>query len=170
MSSDFSYSYGTDGKPRTGGKLVPTGRRCASAMMPSFNLKPSLTIPEFTTQGGPLTPTPRRARRDLDVEEATYTMYRMDTERGTNKGVVAEKLKEARERTRVLLGTVAEEDLVTQHDSIMSPLIWDFGHIGNYEELWLLQRAHGKTLSKRDLYDMYDASLHPREERPSLNL
>jgi gamma-glutamyl hercynylcysteine S-oxide synthase len=25
-------------------------------------------------------------------------------------------------------------------------------------------------LSKRELYDLYDASLHPREERPSLNL
>ena len=45
----------------------------------------------------------------------------------------------------------------------MSPLIWDYGHIGNYEELWLLQKAHGKMLSKRELYDMYDASLHPRE-------
>ncbi len=52
----------------------------------------------------------------------------------------------------------------------MSPLIWDYGHIGNYEELWLLQKAHGKVLSRRELYDMYNASLHPREERPSLNL
>lgn len=52
----------------------------------------------------------------------------------------------------------------------MSPLIWDYGHIGNYEELWLLEKAFGKGLSDRDLYDMYDASLTPREERPSLNL
>ena len=57
-----------------------------------------------------------------------------------------------------------------QHDPIMSPLIWDYGHIGNYEELWLLERTFGKGLSERELYDMYDASLHPREERPSLNL
>src|SRR5918911_779344 len=83
---------------------------------------------------------------------------------------LAEGLKEARERTRFLLRGVSEEDLLAQHDPIMSPLIWDYGHIGNYEELWLLQKAHGKALSKRELYDMYDASLHPREERPSLNL
>src|ERR671918_121498 len=70
----------------------------------------------------------------------------------------------------VLLKPVSEEDLITQHDQIMSPLIWDYGHIGNYEELWLLQKAHDKVLSKRELYDMYDASLHPREERPSLHL
>jgi len=60
--------------------------------------------------------------------------------------------------------------LAVQHDPIMSPLIWDYGHIGNHEELWLLERTFGRGLSERELYDMYDASLHPREERPSLNL
>ena len=94
----------------------------------------------------------------------------METRHAVSKDVLAEKLEEARERTRFLLGPVSDEDLVTQHDQIMSPLIWDYGHIANYEELWLLQKAHGKVLSKRELYDMYDASLHPREERPSLSL
>ena len=94
----------------------------------------------------------------------------MDTKHGVKKDVVVEGLKEARERTRFLLERISEEDLVTQHDPIMSPLIWDFGHIGNYEELWLLNKARGKRLSDRELYDMYDASLHTREERPSLNL
>jgi hypothetical protein len=46
----------------------------------------------------------------------------------------------------------------------------DYGHIGNYEELRLLGRAFGKSLSNRSLYDIYDASLHPREEHPSLNV
>jgi iron(II)-dependent oxidoreductase len=86
------------------------------------------------------------------------------------KYLLVEKLAEARERTRLLLATVSNEDLVAQHDPIMSPIIWDYGHIGNYEELWLLERSFGKGLSDRKLYDMYDASIHPREERPSLNL
>src|ERR671916_2277886 len=94
----------------------------------------------------------------------------MNAKGRTNKSVVVERLEEARERTRFLLRGISEEDLTTQQDPIMSPLIWDYGHIGNYEELWLLQKAHDKVLSKRELYDMYDASLHPREERPSLNL
>ncbi len=79
-------------------------------------------------------------------------------------------LEEARERTRFLLEGVSKGDLIAQHDPIMSPPIWDYGHIGNYEELWLLKEAHGRELSDRELYDIYDASLHPREERPSLNL
>ena len=94
----------------------------------------------------------------------------METRGAVSRDVLAGKLEEARERTRLLLRPVNDEDLKTQHDQIMSPLVWDYGHIGNYEELWLLQKAHGKGLSDRELYDMYDASLHPREERPSLNL
>ncbi len=81
---------------------------------------------------------------------------------------LAEKLTEARQRTRWLLSKVSDEDLAAQHDPIMSPLIWDYGHIGNYEELWLLKRAFGRGLSERKLYDIYDASLTPRSERPSL--
>ncbi len=92
----------------------------------------------------------------------------MDTKRGETREVLAEKLAEARERTRWLLEAVSDKDLAAQHDRGMSPLIWDYGHIGNYEELWLLKRAFGRGLSKRELYDVYDASLTPRSERPSL--
>jgi iron(II)-dependent oxidoreductase len=112
------------------------------------------------------------AKPGLEHGRAAYTILVMDTKRGvrTDKSTIARRLAEARERTRFLLAGVSEDDLVRQHDPVMSPLIWDYGHIGNYEELWLLQKAHGKNLSARELYDMYDASLHPREERPSLNL
>jgi iron(II)-dependent oxidoreductase len=92
----------------------------------------------------------------------------VDTKSGETIDALVEKLAEARERTRWLLYTISDEDLSKQHDPIMSPLIWDYGHIGNYEELWLLERAFGKVLSDRDLYDIYDASLTPRSERPSL--
>jgi iron(II)-dependent oxidoreductase len=92
----------------------------------------------------------------------------VNTKRGETKDALAEKLVEGRERTRWLLRTVSDADLVAQHDRIMSPLIWDYGHIGNYEELWLLERAFGKTLSDRALNDVYDASLTPRSKRPSL--
>jgi iron(II)-dependent oxidoreductase len=94
----------------------------------------------------------------------------MSAHSGEMKDLLVEKLKEARERTRWLLRTVSDEDLSRQHDPLMSPLIWDYGHVGNYEELWLLKRAFGKGLSDRGLHDVYDASLTPRSERPSLKL
>ncbi|MDP9484951.1 MAG: ergothioneine biosynthesis protein EgtB [Actinomycetota bacterium] len=105
------------------------------------------------------------------MEELLITIFSVTKGYGEEiKELLAEKLEEARERTRLLLATVSDEELVAQHDPIMSPLVWDYGHIGNYEELWLLKEAAGRELSARELYDMYDASLHPREERPSLNL
>jgi gamma-glutamyl hercynylcysteine S-oxide synthase len=98
------------------------------------------------------------------------TINRMDTTSDETRDILVERLTEARERTRWLLSTVSDEDLSRQHARIMSPLIWDYGHIGNYEELWLLNRTFGKGLSDRELYDIYDASLTPRSERPSLQL
>ncbi|ABG03657.1 protein of unknown function DUF323 [Rubrobacter xylanophilus DSM 9941] len=86
------------------------------------------------------------------------------------KETISRELEEARERTRWLISPLSEEQLTAQHDPIMSPLIWDYGHIGNYEELWLLNRAFGRSLADRELYDIYDASITPRSERPSLNM
>ena len=89
---------------------------------------------------------------------------------GDMKKDLIEGLEEARKRTRLLLASVSDEDLAAQHDPIMSPLIWDYGHIGNYEELWLLKQAAGRGLSDQELYDVYDASLTSRSERPSLEM
>ncbi|MDP9408986.1 MAG: ergothioneine biosynthesis protein EgtB [Actinomycetota bacterium] len=102
-----------------------------------------------------------------DRKERPVFIAANDRSRDLKQDLVG-KLTEARERTRWLLSTVSGEDLGRQHDPIMSPLIWDYGHIGNYEELWLLNRAFGRGLSDRNLFDIYDASLTPRSERPSL--
>src|SRR5271156_917282 len=54
---------------------------------------------------------------------------------------VVRGLERARART---LGLTDLDDptLVTQHDPLMSPLVWDLAHAGQQEELWLL-RAGG---------------------------
>ena len=86
---------------------------------------------------------------NLDVRKRRITSVVMDAKGRTKKSVIVQGLAEAREDA-VLAERVSEEDLTTQQDPIMSPLIWDYGHIGSYEELWLLQKAHGKMLSKRE--------------------
>jgi iron(II)-dependent oxidoreductase len=96
-----------------------------------------------------------------DTHEARQTRLRQR---------IAEELEEARRRTRYLLATVSEEDLAVQHDPIMSPLIWDYGHIGYYEELWLLQGLLGRGPTSEEINDIYDASRYSRGERPDLNL
>src|SRR5215212_9952501 len=92
----------------------------------------------------------------------------MNNRSGETKKDLIEGLEEARKRTRLLLASVSDGDLAVQHDPIMSPLIWDYGHIGNYEELWLLKHAAGRGLSEQELYDVYDALLTSRSDRPSL--
>jgi iron(II)-dependent oxidoreductase len=53
-------------------------------------------------------------------------------------------LEEARAGTLALIAGLSEEDLERVHSPIMSPLVWDLGHIAAYEDLWLAHR-HGGT-------------------------
>ena len=46
-------------------------------------------------------------------------------------------LSEARERTLWLVESVSDEDLERVHNPLMSPLVWDLGHIAAFEELWV---------------------------------
>ncbi|MDN5698201.1 MAG: ergothioneine biosynthesis protein EgtB [Rubrobacter sp.] len=94
----------------------------------------------------------------------------MDTQKARLSQRIAEEIEEARQRTRHLLESVSDEDLEAQHAPVMSPLIWDYGHIGYYEDLWLLQSLVGSGLRSDDVDDIYDASQHSRDERPDLDL
>ncbi|MFF0772934.1 ergothioneine biosynthesis protein EgtB [Nonomuraea wenchangensis] len=72
-------------------------------------------------------------------------------------------------RDRSLTYTAAEDDLlVHQHSPLMSPLVWDLAHVGNYEELWVLRAAAGITPLRPEIDDIYDAFKTPRRDRPSL--
>ena len=51
------------------------------------------------------------------------------------------------------------------HSPIMSPLVWDLGHIAAYEDLWLAQRHAGLELLRPDLAELYDAFETPRAVR-----
>jgi gamma-glutamyl hercynylcysteine S-oxide synthase len=74
-------------------------------------------------------------------------------------------LEEARGRTLALVATVASDDLDRVHSPLMSPLVWDLGHIAAFEDLWLCVRAGGLAPLRPDLMAVYDASETPRDER-----
>jgi iron(II)-dependent oxidoreductase len=78
---------------------------------------------------------------------------------------IALDLEEARERTRQLLAPVDDERLVTQHDQLMSPPVWDYAHIGVFEELWLLQNLAGTPAINEDIMSTYNALDTPRVVR-----
>ncbi len=57
-----------------------------------------------------------------------------------------------------------DDDLERQHP-LMSPLVWDLGHIAAYEDLWLVHRHGGGELLRADLAALYDAFETPRAVR-----
>jgi len=74
-------------------------------------------------------------------------------------------LEDVRQRTLELVAGLGEEDLGRVHDPIMSPLVWDLGHIAAYEDLWLCQRTGGLELLHPELTALYDAFETPRAVR-----
>ncbi len=82
-----------------------------------------------------------------------------------DKGRIRDALAEGRERTLELVAPVATDDLDRVHDPLMSPLVWDLGHIAAFEDLWLGQRAGGLEPLRPELAAVYDASEIPRALR-----
>jgi gamma-glutamyl hercynylcysteine S-oxide synthase len=74
-------------------------------------------------------------------------------------------LEEARDRTLRLVEPVSDADLDRVHDPLMSPLVWDLGHIAAYEDLWVCHRTGGLDLLRPELADLYDAFETPRAKR-----
>ena len=72
---------------------------------------------------------------------------------------------EARERTLSLVAHLSDEQLQAVHSPIMSPLVWDLGHIAAYEDLWLAHRYGELALLRPELATLYDAFETPRAIR-----
>lgn len=94
------------------------------------------------------------------------------TDRAATAGAaaLAAALDQARQRTLGLVDDLAEADLLRQHSPLMSPLVWDLAHVGNYEEQWLVRAVDGRAPLEARLDDVYDAFQHPRRARPELDL
>jgi iron(II)-dependent oxidoreductase len=81
---------------------------------------------------------------------------------------VVRALEEARDRTLALVASVSDEDLAKVHSPLMSPLVWDLGHIAAFEDLWLVHRFADEPMLRPDLPEIYDAFETPRSQRGEL--
>ena len=86
------------------------------------------------------------------------------------KRAIARSLQAVRARTRMLLDPLDDHAVHTQHDPIMSPLVWDLGHVGNFEELWLLRELGHRSAVDPDLDRVYNPFDNPRWVRADLPL
>src|SRR5437764_14436155 len=83
----------------------------------------------------------------------------------THTDVLVAELEAQRERTLRLIAHLSDADLERVIDPIMSPLVWDLGHIAAYEDLWLNARFAGEPLLHPELAAFYDAFETPRAVR-----
>lgn len=86
-----------------------------------------------------------------------------------SKNEIAGRLTEARARTLLLVAPLSESDLRHQHDPLMSPILWDLGHIAHFEELWLTRNVSG-PIEFSEMPGLYNPFEHPRATRASLPL
>ncbi len=94
----------------------------------------------------------------------------MTTDAETLKNHIEAALSRARRRT-LDLTDLDDETIRRQVSPLMSPLVWDLAHVGNYEDQWLLRRIGPSARAARpELDDLYDAFRHPRSTRPGLPL
>jgi gamma-glutamyl hercynylcysteine S-oxide synthase len=88
----------------------------------------------------------------------------------TEAATLIEDLAAVRQRTLALVAHLSVEVLEGQIAPIMSPLVWDLGHIAAYEDLWLVHRVGGQSLLRPDLAALYDAFETPRAVRGDLEI
>ena len=82
---------------------------------------------------------------------------------------LAARLEEARTRTLQLVEPLTDEDLHVQHDPLMSPIIWDLGHIAHFEQLWLLRNLEG-PVEFGEMPGIFNPFENPRRVRGTLRL
>jgi len=77
-------------------------------------------------------------------------------------------LDRRRQRTLALIAPLEDRELHEQFARFMSPLVWDVGHVGNFEELWLLRQLDGRDPTDPDLDRVYNPFENPRWTRGAL--
>ena len=82
---------------------------------------------------------------------------------------LAGQLREARDRTFLLTSPLTDEELQGQHNPLMSPILWDLGHIAHFEELWLTRNLEG-PVEFVEMPGLFNPFEHPRSERGALRL
>lgn len=86
----------------------------------------------------------------------------------SRRTTLARGLDGVRRRTFDLTDPLSQADLHRQHSELMSPLVWDMGHVANFEEYWLLRELAGHDAHDPQLDDVYNPFDNPRWTRANL--
>lgn len=87
--------------------------------------------------------------------------------RGAELDSTSMALTKTRDRTLQSIADFDETTLEAVHSPLMSPLVWDLGHIAAFEDLWI-SRTIDEPMLRPELVDIYDADETPRAKRGEL--
>jgi iron(II)-dependent oxidoreductase len=81
------------------------------------------------------------------------------------------QLDRQRAATLAILAPLDRNQLTRQHCTLLSPVVWDLGHIASYEREWAAKAAGAAGEPEESVVaQLYDPILHPRSVRGSLPL
>ncbi|MCH8985827.1 MAG: ergothioneine biosynthesis protein EgtB [Acidobacteria bacterium] len=86
----------------------------------------------------------------------------------TRRSLLEAQLTTVRSGTFRMTDALTDDDLHRQFDPLMSPIVWDMGHIANFEEFWLLRKIAGREARDPVLDDLYNPFDNPRWVRGGL--
>ncbi|MBW3660689.1 MAG: ergothioneine biosynthesis protein EgtB [Gemmatimonadetes bacterium] len=84
---------------------------------------------------------------------------------------LAAQLQAVRRKTHDLMDALSEADLSRQVLPFLSPIVWDLGHVAEFEELWLIRAIDALEEGHEPvgaLEEGYDATKTSREERGAI--
>lgn len=84
--------------------------------------------------------------------------------------VLADWIREARERTWALIADLPEERLRVPLLPIVNPFLWEVGHIAWFQEKWVLRHVCGRDPWRPDVDELYDSSAIDHDVRWDLHL
>jgi len=82
--------------------------------------------------------------------------------------LLEEWIRDARQRTLALVDDLSDGQWIGPRLETVNPLLWELGHVGWFQEHWVLRHARQLTRPVRD--DLYDSSHVPHDARWDLPL
>ena len=79
-------------------------------------------------------------------------------------------VEDARQRTLALASSLAPEELLGPKLAIVNPPLWELGHVGWFQESWVLRHAAGRGPVRPDGDGLYDSAAIPHDTRWQLPL
>jgi len=90
--------------------------------------------------------------------------------RAPGKDALGEALREARRRTLELTDDLPDEAWLGPRLSIVNPLLWEMGHVGHFQEYWILRRGRGEPPLVAGSDELYDSARVAHDTRWDLPL